>query len=231
MRIHGQMRTIPLSLLTVALSIAALGQEFEAVSVKRNKSGSTSSRSSTDQGFYRATNLSLKDLIVSAYNMRSYQVEGPDWIAAERFDVSAKFPHGLPSLNDPKNRDQLLAAFDSMMQKMLADRFKLAAHRDQKSFSVYGLTVSKVGIKFKEVPDTGSRSDGGDSHYQGTSISMARFAEFLSRRMDLPVIDITGLKGSYNVTLDWVPESKDEPNEANTPVGLTLPEALQEQWV
>ena len=185
------MRTVILSGLTVAFSIAALGQEFEAVSVKPNKSGSGSSRSSTDQGFYRATNLTLQNLIMSAYDMKRYQVEGPDWIEAERYDVSARFPPGLPSFNDPKNREQLLAAFGSMMQKMLADRFKLAVHRGQKSFSVYGLIVAKSGIKFKEVPDTGSHSDGGDSHYQGTSISMPRLAEFLSRRTDLPVIDMT----------------------------------------
>jgi uncharacterized protein (TIGR03435 family) len=58
---------------------------------------------------------------------------------------------------------------------------------------------------------------------------MARLAEFLSRRMELPVIDMTGLKATYSVTLDWVPESKDKANEPNTPVGLTLPDALQEQ--
>jgi uncharacterized protein (TIGR03435 family) len=129
------MRTVLLPVLTVAFSIAALGQEFEAVSVKPNKSGSNSSRSSTDQGFYRATNLTLQNLIMSAYDMKSYQVDGPDWIASERFDVSARFPPGLPSFNDAKNQDLLLAAFDSMMQKMLADRFKLAVHRDQKTYT------------------------------------------------------------------------------------------------
>ncbi len=228
MRIYRQMRTVVLSVLTAAFSMAALGQEFEAVSVKPNKSGPGSSHSSTDQGFYRATNLSLKDLIMSAYDMKGYQVEGPDWIEAERYDVSAKFPPNLPP-NLPQNRDQLLAAFDSMMQKMLADRFKLAVHRDQKSFSVYGLIVAKSGIKFKEAPDTGSRSDGSNSHYQGSSITMVKLAEFLSRRMDLPVIDMTGLKATYNVTLDWVPESKDKVNDPAIPVGVTLPDALQEQ--
>jgi uncharacterized protein (TIGR03435 family) len=228
-RNYLQMRNTILCVSMLALSGAARGQEFEAVSVKPNKSGSTSSRSSTDQGLYRATNLTLKSLIMSAYDMKDYQVEGPDWITSERFDVTARFPPGLPSFNDPKNREQLLAAFDSMMQKMLADRFKLAVHRDQKSFSVYGLIVAKAGIKFKEAPDTGSRSDGGDRHYQGTSVTMLRFAEFLSRRMDLPVIDMTGLKGTYDVTLDWVPEQNDKANDAAIPEGPALPEALQDQ--
>jgi len=222
------MRTVILSVLTLAFSIAALGQEFEAVSVKPNKSGSNSSRSRSDLGLFTGTNLSLKSLIISAYNMKDYQVEGPDWMGSERFDITARLPPNLPP-NLPQNRDQLLAAFGSMMQKMLADRFKLAVHRDQKSFSVYGLTVTKSGIKFKETAGGGSRSDSSGSRYEGSNITMVQLADFLSRQMDLPVIDMTGLKATYNVTLDWVAESKDKANEANTPAGITLPDALQEQ--
>lgn len=213
----------------LALAGAALGQEFEAVSVKPNRTGSGSSHSGNDQSLYRATNLTLKTLIMNAYNMKDYQVEGPDWLAEERFDVTARFPPGLPAFNDPKNRDQLQAAFGSMMQKMLADRFKLAVHHDQKSFSVYGLTVAKGGIKFKETADTGSHSDSDNNHYQGLSISMVKFAEFLSRRMDMPVIDMTGLKGTYNLTLDWVPEARDRSGDLALPLGAGLPEALQDQ--
>ena len=200
----------------LALAGAALGQEFEAVSVKSNKSGSGSSHRSSDGGLYSGTNLTLKSLIMSAYQMKDYQVEGPDWIGVERFDLRGRFPKDMP-----KDQDGYAAAFGTMMQKVLAERFKLAVHREQKTFSVYGLTVVKAGIKFKEVPDTGSHSDGGNNHYQGSSISMVQLAEFLSRRMDLPVIDMSGLKGAYNVTLDWDPESKG--------TGPDLREAVQEQ--
>jgi uncharacterized protein (TIGR03435 family) len=213
-------------LLTSAFASAALCQEFEAVSVKPNKSMSGSSRSHSDQGLYSGTNLSLKNLITTAYDIKDYQVEGPDWLASERFDITARFPAELP-----KDRDKYQAAFTAMMQKMLADRFKLAVHRDQKTFSVYGLTVAKAGPKFKEAPGDQSRSNGSDTHYQGTGVSMAKFAEFLSRRVDLPVIDMTGLSGSYDVTLDWVPEPKqsDKSNEPAEIVGVTLTEALQDQ--
>jgi uncharacterized protein (TIGR03435 family) len=222
-------RNITLFVLTLALAGAVLGQdkatqEFEAVSVKLNKSGSNNSGSHSDGGLYRGDNLTLKTLIMDAYRMKNYQVEGPDWLATERYDVKARFPRDLP-----KDRDAYAAAFGAMMQKALLERFKLSVHRDQKSFSVYGLTVAKAGIKFKEVPDTGSHSSGGDRHYQGTSVSMVRLADFLSYQMDLPVIDMTGLTGTYNLTLDWVPESKDKSNDGTIPAGPALPEALQDQ--
>jgi uncharacterized protein (TIGR03435 family) len=223
------MRRIFPCILAAALAFAALGQEFEAVSVKPNNSGSGSSHSSSDQGMLRATNLSLRNLIVTAYGMKDYQVEGPDWLSSERFDVTAKFPEALP-----KDREKYNAAFTVMMQKMLADRFKLVAHREQKTFSVYGLVVGKTGIKFKEVPNNGdSRSDSHNTHYEGRTVSMAKLAEFLSRNTDLPVLDMTGLKGSYDLTLDWSPEPRqsgdgkdDAPVIADRPA---LPEALQEQ--
>jgi uncharacterized protein (TIGR03435 family) len=96
--------------------------------------------------------------------------------------------------------------------------------------AVYGLVLAKSGIKFQEVPGDDSHSNSDNNHYQGAGISMENFATVLSRRMDLPVIDMTGLKGFYSLTLDWVPEPRpgEEP-AANAPKGLALPEALQEQ--
>ena len=178
-----------------------------------------------------ATNMSLRSLIVMAYGMKDYQVEGPDWLSSERFDIAAKFPEALP-----REREKYNAGLRAMMEKMLLDRFRLAVHREQKMFAVYGLTVGKNGIKFKEVPDTGSHSNSDNNHYQGRSVSMAIFAEFLSRRMDLPVLDMTGLKGCHDLTLDWVPEppqsneSKAEaPVFADSPRGAVLRDALQGQ--
>jgi uncharacterized protein (TIGR03435 family) len=113
----------------------------------------------------------------------------------------------------------------SMMRKMLEDRFKLAVHRDRKTLSVYGLMVEKNGIKFKEVPQGPSRSNSHDNYYEGSGIAMDRFAEYLSRNMDMPVLDMTGLKGVYDVTLQWYPE----PKAGETPQGPALREALQEQ--
>jgi uncharacterized protein (TIGR03435 family) len=219
--------------LVVIFASVALGQEFEVVSVKPNKSVSNSSGTNTNQGRLTATNVSLRSLIVMAYGMKDYQVQGPDWLRLERFDIAAKFPEALP-----RDREKYNAGLHAMMQNMLVDRFKLAVHRDTKTFSVYGLIIGKSGIKFKEVPDSDSHNQSSNNtHYKGTCVTMGAFAEFLARRTDQPVLDMTGLKGFYDLTLDWVVEPRPSgeskgdapPVVADSGTGLTLTEALQEQ--
>ena len=72
-----------------------LCQEFEVVSVKPNKSISYNSGFNTDRGRLTATNVSLRDLILNAYGVQDYQVEGPDWLRSESFDVAATFPEAV----------------------------------------------------------------------------------------------------------------------------------------
>ncbi len=224
----GQMRGILLCALMTAFAYGALGQEFEVVSVKPNTSGSGGSHLSSDRAMLTGTNLSLKNLILMAYQIKDYQLEGPEWLASERFDIAARFPQALPA--DPVKYD---AALGAMMQKMLAGRFRLAIHRDQKIFAVYGLVVGRKGIKFKAVADTGSSSKSNNTHYTGRGVSMSQFAEFLGRRMDLPVLDMTGLQGVYELTLNWVPEARESGDgkgaAADTPSGPSLLDALTEQ--
>jgi uncharacterized protein (TIGR03435 family) len=107
-------------------------------------------------------------MIVTAFGLPDYRLEGPDWLSSERFDVTAKFLEALP-----KDREKYNADLRAMMQKMLADRFRLVVHRDRKTFSVYGLMVGKSGIKFREAPAGNPRQQhAGDTRYSGTSVSM-----------------------------------------------------------
>ena len=211
-----------LACLTLATSLA-LAQEFEVVSIKPNRSGDNSSHSSSNQGRLTATNNSLRVLIQMAYGLPDYQVDGPDWLWTERFDLAAKFPEELP-----KDRVKYREGLQAMLQKMLQGRFHLEVHREQRTMAVYGLVVDKKGTKFEEVPEGPSHSSSNNNHYQGTAVSMANFATVLSRRMDLPVIDMTGLRGFYNLKLDWVPEAKGDA-ASDAPAGPNLPEALQDQ--
>jgi uncharacterized protein (TIGR03435 family) len=83
--------------------------------------------------------MSLINLISMAYKMKPYQVEGPDWMKSQLWEIHAKLPEG-------SNKDQI----PEMVQSLLAERFKLAFHRESKEQSVYALTVSKAGLKMKE---------------------------------------------------------------------------------
>ena len=210
-------------LLGVLAITACLGQEFEVVSIKPNKTLSGSSGSHTNQGMLRGTNLSLKSLIVSAYGIRRYQLEGPDWLDSERFDISAKFPE-----NFPKGREKYAAAYQAMLQKMLADRFKVSVHREQKSMGVFALVIGKNGVKFKEAAADHSSSNSNNTHYVGTSIGMDDFAAFLSGQMELPVLNQTGLKARYDLTLDWITERQTKA-DTELQAGQPIQEAIQDQ--
>lgn len=214
--------------LLAAFVLIALCQEFEVVSIRPSKRESNGSLSNSDPLQFTAKNNTLKRLIMRAYGVNEYQVTGADWINNERFDVAAKYPEALP-----KDPHQAALKLQAMLQKMLQDRFKLAIHHEQKTFPVYGLNVAKSGIKFKPALNCDSHNWKSDkAHYQATCISMDTFAAFLAGRPDLPenlpVLDMTGLKGFYDLKLEWTPESLYGPAETD-PSGPTLRSALQEQ--
>jgi uncharacterized protein (TIGR03435 family) len=184
-------------------------RSFEAVSVKSSRAISTGSTTHSDRSVFTARNVTLQRLIARAYGIGDYRVEGPGWLGSERFDVDAKFPNDMPAGGQEAD-----AAFRAMLQNMLTNRFGLLAHRSKKTFPVYGLVVAKSGLKVSEVKEGGNDSSSDNNHYSGTSITMAKFADFLTRLADLPVVDMTGLRGFYTFTLDWTPEPLDEKNDA-----------------
>ncbi len=88
---------------------------------------------------------SLADLIRIAYRVKAYQVQGPDWMSQQRFEIQAKIPEGAAEDKVPE-----------MLQALLAERFKLVIHRDRKELPVYALIVGKNGPKLtlaSEKPD------------------------------------------------------------------------------
>ena len=193
-------RTILNACVVAVWASLAFGQTtplaFDAVSVKPNKSGSGSSHSSDHEGVLTATNVSLKSFIMRAYGVREYQVEGPDWLADEHFDVAAKPPS--------KVTDE---QFAQMLQTMLAERFKLTVHRGNKVLPAYALVVAKGGVKMTAVEDDGNHGTNSTRNkLTATRCSPDRLAQFLTRQMDRPVVDGTGLKAVYNFTLNWTPE-------------------------
>jgi uncharacterized protein (TIGR03435 family) len=162
---------------------------------------------------------SLTFLIATAYRLEVTRISGPDWMAGQRFDIQAKIPEGA-------NKEQV----PEMLQALLAERFKLAAHREQKEQQVYALVVDKAGPKLQEsVGDAGTSgkpfphgNDGrklltvihgpdgpetvsllnGATIFEAEKISLPELALFLRRYADLPVIDMTGLKGTYQVAMN-----------------------------
>jgi uncharacterized protein (TIGR03435 family) len=149
-------------------------------------------------------NVTLRKIVAAAYAVAPEMVTGgPAWIDSRHFDLIAKAPAGTTQA------DRL-----SMLQAFLADRFKLALHRDKKIIPVYVLALGKDGPKV-EPSASGGVSDcipvAGDPkqlHLRCRSVSMSDLADWLSQRasnyLRLPVVDRTGLKGTYDLQLDWM---------------------------
>jgi uncharacterized protein (TIGR03435 family) len=181
------------------LSSALFGQTFEVASVKPNPSGSGHSDTDVDGNLLRMNNVTLKACITWAFRMTDSQVYGPEWLASERFNIVAKAESGKPQ--------------PEMLASVLAERFKLAAHRETKELTLYALVVTKNGPKLKKVDpgedDTTSRR----GHLTATRVSMGGLARFLAGpnvRLGRPVVDKTGLDGVFDFNLDWSPEGSTE---------------------
>jgi uncharacterized protein (TIGR03435 family) len=87
--------------------------------------------------------MSLRDLVAYAYRVQAYQVDGPDWMAQQRFDIVATLPAGSTKEDAP-----------AMLKQLLAERFKLTVHQATQERSVLGLVVGKSGPKMKQAPPT-----------------------------------------------------------------------------
>ena len=175
-----------------------------------------------DGAQFHSTSFSLKDYVRIAWRVKDYQVEGPDFISSERFDISAKIPAGA-------SRDSV----PDMLQSLLEQRFGLKFHREKKEFPVYGLVVIHKE-RLKESPPDAADADaatapvdvtatggrGGvnvnyghgsyvsfaDNKFDAKKLSMPVLAEWLGRFLDRPVVDMTDLPGVYDYKLEITPE-------------------------
>lgn len=135
---------------------------------------------------------SLLELICAAYQMPYSRVLFADarQNARERYDVSAK-------AGRPASKQELLA----MLQTLLGDRFKLKLHQESKVQPVYNLTVAKGGLKMTEGPRTPDKTCAFPQCMAIDNTEMWVLAATLSGRMGRPVLDRTGLTGSYSGAL------------------------------
>jgi uncharacterized protein (TIGR03435 family) len=183
----------------VTIAIWAQSPTFEVASIKPHLQTPGPFRVSTSVEIGRIdyTNVTLRNCILQAYGVKGYQLTGgPNWIATDRFDVSAK-------ATGPAGKLEMM----TMLQGLLVERFQLAFHRESKEIPVYFLTVSKGGPTLHAAKDDGRGTEIGAGSGPGTAFhnaTMAALAGVLSGLRDLqyPVFDRTGLKGAYNFTLD-----------------------------
>ena len=220
------MKTFLLFLIAVPATCVANAQnapiqpKFEVASVKRTDRCFTGN-SSIDPGSVTLKGVPLKGVLMEAFKVKMEQIEGPSWLETDCFEISAKLPKGA-------TKDQLPA----MLHALLTERFKLVAHKEDRSRSGYALVVDKGGPKVKEDDPKanfmGSHSGqlfvgaAGYGRLKGV-MPMATLARSLSTRGYGPVQDLTGLTGNYDVDLSWAPNPDFEPMGSGAAVSAATP--------
>jgi uncharacterized protein (TIGR03435 family) len=194
------MTRITATIVLIAAS-RAFGQTppaFEAASVKPNvnhqvnREGRPVGFINPSPGSLHVQNSTLSQCIQWAYNLSQYQVSGPSWMESERFDIDAKAAGPAPN-------QQLRL----MLQTLLKDRFKLTFHRQSTELPGYALVVANGGSKLRESVAEGDpvmKMNG--PIMTAERMSMARFAEIQTQPLRSPVVDMTGLNGRYDFTVD-----------------------------
>ncbi len=197
---------------------------FEVAVIKPNRSGDWRVMMGFHPGRFRATGIWVRHLITLAYGVSDFQVTGgPSWINSERYDIQAKEPDSVAAEMQKLSPDQREELSRSMLQSLLADRFKLQLGHQTKEVPAYALVVAKGGPKLQAAkPDAdikgmkganvrekrGKMVFGmGDLTIPDAPLSM--LARMLSQQLGRPVLDQTGLEGNYDLTLKWTPGQGD----------------------
>jgi uncharacterized protein (TIGR03435 family) len=164
---------------------------------------------------FKAVNVTLTDLLEVAYDIPDTRMLNvPVWAHTDKFDLEAKSdPQFEPDAEPGKERKR------QMLRALLAERFKVTAHTEQREIPVLALRIGKDGSKLRATDSAAVGLSGGRDRISitGGDDALAVLAYELSWRLDRPVIDQTALKGRYAFTLNWSEE------------GPSLFTAIQEQ--
>ena len=149
--------------------------------------------------------LRMKDVMVQscikwAYNVQDSQIAGPEWIESDRFDITAKS-------DKPANEDEM----KRMLQGLLAERFGLSFHREQREMKALILSVASTGAKLKPAaaPDAPPYRQNSANGSIAKSMPIQEWANFIAGPLQMPVVDETGLTGKYDFVIDftgYIPE-------------------------
>jgi uncharacterized protein (TIGR03435 family) len=215
------MRATPIAFALISVGLPAMqlwAQTFDVVSIKPNQSGGSGTH--MEHGSFRATNVTARRLLRSAFGVMDHQiVGGPGWIDDDKYDVTAK----IDALHDLTAEE-----FEPYLQKLLADRFQLRFHRQVKELPGYSLVVAKSGPKL--TPHVGEGHQDSNTTYDAglttlllTKSPLSYLTAMLSRNLGQTVVDQTGIPGEFDFKIEW---SKDQNPDLGGP---TLFTALQEQ--
>lgn len=149
----------------------------------------------------------LIGIVWRAYGMPVYRIAGPDWMATERYAITALVAH--PS------------DFQPLMQLELAKRFYLATHRELRDVPSYSLRAVS-GTEAKREARCPAMPPG--TSYLSYTTTAAKLAEILADFVQRPVIDETGITGDISVCVQWKGSAAAVPAAVREQIGLEMVE-------
>ncbi len=195
-------------------------------------------------GGLRTSGATVKFLIGLGYDVGSFQIaDGPSWIGSERFDIIGKTEAATNAAKDApdpsrlttqelKGRQQLMRP---KLQSLLAERFRLKVHHDTRQQPVYALLVGKSGIRFQQTQGDFRGVHIARNRISGERATIEMLAGALANQLRRPVLDRTGLAGTFDFKLEWAPQADLSPKpNADAPAaadasGPSIFTALEEQ--
>lgn len=176
---------------------------FEVASVRPAPQADPKNGSWSFPGISRfiATHVSLATLIQLAYDVEDIQIANkPDWLETNAYDIDARPEDGIKL-----SRDELRPR----LQNLLRERFHLVVHTETRLLHGYALVIAKGGphltpTKAEHFP--GWTTNVSPGQMRGVNWSMPQLAKYLSRPTGFPVVDQTGITGSYDIGFSYNPK-------------------------
>lgn len=200
--------------------------EFDVATIKPTDPQHGSSGFHSDGRNISCDNETVKNIVAFAYGIHAGQiVGGPGWLTTARYDVNGVSDVvGVPNLKQTQG----------MYRGLLASRFHLILHHEERELSAYAIGIGKEGPKLaKSLGDPGGLPDTTFTEWSSQRITlrvtngtMQDFVWSLGMTLDRPVVDQTGLAGRFDFVLTWAPEGA-RGDDPDTPP--TLFTGVQEQ--
>jgi len=195
---------------------------YDVISIKPHKAYSAVAWWKMLPNGLSLTNIPLKSLIGGAYGVMDDRISGePGWTESDRFDVEAKMDDEAAAAFQKLPKQQQITQRDLMLQSLLADRCKIKVHHETKEVQTYMLVIAKGGFKLKEADPNNTYANGIEAPEGGPRAGMmlvqygkligqalliSQLATQLAGQVGHLVEDKTGLKGKYDITLQWAPD-------------------------
>jgi uncharacterized protein (TIGR03435 family) len=176
-----------------SFDVASIRPATEQVAFERD------GRTTTSRDALQMHDVSVRTCVAFAYSVSTSQIAGPASITDKRYDILAKVDHDVTETQ-----------MRQMMQTLLADRFHLKLHHEQREMRGYVISVfaqpPKHPAKFHRSVASGEvYRENSATGTVARNITMKQFADFLSGPLEGPVADESGLPGEYDLDLDFRP--------------------------